>query len=213
MMLTTGYNGPKPNPLFATEATHLTAALGKAHRGPEHYDADEYGTKLHLDQGVSYHLTKLSEDPEALAAKLDERLAALTEIITPFVGRWAMGKHYTIGVQQPGGWELWQRFYSKAGANTMHVNGIILGVEGIVFDRTMAYSAFHPGSVSEAQAVDKSPTFAVGVLLDTGDAIPAFNYDIEAPDVDRMLVPIQDFPRHPGFNRAWSWQVSGLHEE
>lgn len=202
------YNGVIGESLTRDEGIALTIELGRAHTGDDYHNADVFGSVLH-NGGDSYLEAERDRNPEAFAARVDEQVDRIQEIIAPHIGKWAAAKHMRLGVLNEGEWELWERLFGRS--KVMHTSGIILGAAGLVMERTMIFDYDHPGDVSEAHELRwKGKSFKIGILLDTTEAEPSFCYGVEAPDVNRMLVPVRGFPRHrESFNGLWSWQLSG----
>ena len=210
-MISPSYTGTIENPLTRSEGIALTLELGAAHKGDDYHNADVLGRILHFG-GVNYLEAERDRDPEAFAGKVEEQIEELKAIIAPYIGKWAAAKHYNLGVENGEDWELWQRPHGSS--RVMHTSGIILGVAGVKMDRCMHFDYDHPNEVARARVSSwQGHAYKIGVLLDTIHATPSFCYGVEAPDADRMLVPVRGFPRHrESFSGLWSWQISGLYE-
>lgn len=207
-MISPSYTGLIENPVTRSEAARLTVELGAAHHGDDYDNADVIGRILHYG-GDGYLARRCREDPQAFTEKVENQIEELQAIVAPYVGRWVAAKHAMLGVEAETGWELWQRLFGSS--NVMHTSGIILGVAGVKMERHMIFDYNYPTEVSKAhQASWRGPDYKIGVLLDTTLATPSFCYGVEAPDTDRMLVPVRGFPRHPQtLSGLWSWQLSG----
>jgi hypothetical protein len=204
-MIAPEYTAPKLNPLTRREGAHLTVAMGSAHVGDDYHNADVFGKVLHFG-GVNYLEAERDRDPRAFTSKVEVQVEQLQELITPYIGRWAAAKHEMLGVKRESAWETW-RSYDRP--KVMHTSGIILGVAGVVMNRRVIFGYNHPAQSSQMQNIRRGD-FKIGVLLDTTDASPAFSYGVEAPETDRMLVPVRGFPRRgDSFSYLWSWQLSG----
>ncbi|MDB5163672.1 MAG: hypothetical protein JWS12_289 [Candidatus Saccharibacteria bacterium] len=207
-MISPGYSSPIEDALTPSEGVQLTVELGRAHTGDDYHNADVFGTVLHFG-GVNYLEAERDRDREAFTAKIDGQVDRIQEIVAPFIGKWAFAKHQILGVKNEVGWDLWERFCGRA--EVMHTSGIILGAAGVVMDRTMNFDYEYPGDVSKARESHKGPGFKVGIVLDTTETDPAFSYGVEAPNTDRMLVPVRGFPiTRKSFHGIWSWQISGI---
>jgi hypothetical protein len=207
-MIAPRYNGKVENPLSPAEAKQLTLALDAAHHGDDYHNADVFGAVIHF--GDSGYLGKQhARDPQAFEEKVTSQIEELQAIIAPHIVQWVAAKHCKLGVENQGEWELWQMIYGSS--KVMHTSGIILGIAGVKMERVMHFDYDHPTEVSKARVSSwANRAFKIGVLLDTTHATPAFSNGIEAPDTDRMLVPVRGFPRHrESFSGLWSWQLSG----
>lgn len=203
-----GYDGPRPDPLTRQEGANLTVELGRAHRGDDFTNADMRGRVLNYG-GVNYLEAELKRDPEAFEAKINDQIVELQGIIAPHVGRYATAKHGQIGVFGEEGWDLWERFYGRT--KVMHVSGIILGVAGVALNKRMICDYENPEKVDSAREFKSGgKNYRIGVLFDTTDMEPYFCHKVEAPDADKMLVPIRGFPRtSQQFHGIRSWQIAG----
>lgn len=208
-MISPSYTGTIENPLTRSEGVALTLELGAAHHGDDCHNADVFGRILHFG-GVNYIEAERDRDPEAFAGRVEQQVEELKEIVAPHVGKWAAAKHRVLGVENDNKWELWHRLYGSS--KVMHTSGIILGIAGVKMDRSMHFDYYHPNEVAKAREASwQGGDYKIGVLLDTTHATPAFCYGVEAPDTNRMLVPVRGFPRHrDSFSGLWSWQISGL---
>ncbi len=208
-MISPGYEGPLINPLSRDEGINLTVDLRAAHQGDDYHNADVFGRVIHYG-GVNYLEAEMNHDPKRFEAKVEDRVRELKEIIAPHIGRWAAAKHNRLGVMSETGWELWENNY--ASTRVMHTSGIILGVSGVALDKCMYFDYDHPGRVDEARVASwRGGAYKIGVILDTTHTKPAFCYGVEAPETNRMLVPIRGLPsRRSLFNGIWSWQISGI---
>ena len=203
------HNGVIENPLTYAEGVSLTVALGAAHQGDDYYNADVFGRVLHF--GGSGHIKNEKErNPQEFTNRIDTQIDELKAIIAPYIGKLAAAKHGVLGVDGENGWELWQR--SSSGNELMHTSGVILGVEGIAMNRTMVFNFEYPTDISKAyEASWRGGDYKIGVLLDTTHASRSFCFGIEAPEANRMLVPVRGFPGNKKyFSGLWSCQISGM---
>lgn len=190
------------------EGIELTVALGKAHTGDDYDNADVYGRIKHFG-GSGWQAKRFQEHPEVFETKINDQIERLRDIIAPHIGKVAAAKHRHIGVENGGSWELWRR--APGDHEVMHTRGIILGIAGIAMKGTMMYDWEHPGNPEKAMDITwEGGTYKIGVLLDTTDNKREFGFRVQAPNTDRMLVPIRGLPRHPdNYSGLWSWQISG----
>lgn len=186
----------------------LTVALGKAHIGDDYDNADVYGRIKHFG-GAGWQAQRFQEHPEVFETKINDQIERLRDIIAPHIGKLAAAKHRHIGVEKGGSWELWRR--APGDQEVMHTRGIILGIAGIAMKRTMMYDWEHHGDPAKViNMAWQGGTYKIGVLLDTSDNHREFGFRVQAPDTDRMLVPVRGLPRHrDNYSGLWSWQISG----
>lgn len=203
-----GYDGEIVNPLSIQEGIDLTIALGRAHKGNDYDNADVHGRVLHFG-GVNYLEARRDKDPEEFQRGVDAQIEELQAIVEPHIGKWVTAKHKEIGVKNGPDWELWERPFERP--KVMHISGIILGVAGLVMERVVHYDYEHPGQIEHVRTSSwRGKDFRIGVLLDTSKMRPVFCYGVEAPQTDRMLLPIRGLPRtRQGYNGIWSWQLHG----
>ncbi len=208
-MVLPSYTGTKENSLTRSEGVALTLELGAAHHGDDYHNADAFGRVLHFG-GVNYLEAERDRDPGAFAGKVERQIEELKEIVAPHIGKWAAAKHRMLGVDNDGGWELWERLFDRS--KVMHTSGIILGVAGVKMERCMHFDHDYPNEVAKARVSSwRGGAYKIGVLLDTTHTTPYFSYRVEAPGTNRMLVPVRGFPRHrKSFSGLWSWQLSGF---
>lgn len=210
-MLAPNYSGPKTNHLTRREGVDLTIALGAAHIGNDYENADVYGEALYFDDRSSYRKSQVNKNPETYRAKVEGQIERLQEIIAPFIGRWAAAKHNILGLKNGSTWDLWEASFGYTRPGVLHTSGIILGISGIAMNRRMVFHYDHPEDLSKAHdSRIQNKNFKIGVELDTSHNDPVFSYGVEAPDTDRMLVPVRGFPvSERQYHGIWSHQISG----